>query len=82
MPFFTEGFEGFDVNTPEDWMLAERFVERGERGCPTSARPYPDRMIDLRYVPRDEFSRVLALNLDAPRRPRSSPTCAASTRST
>ena len=42
MPFFTEGFEGFDVNTPEDWMLAERFVERREAGLPPVPQlPYP-----------------------------------------
>ncbi|MBI3493198.1 MAG: acylneuraminate cytidylyltransferase family protein [Acidobacteria bacterium] len=41
MPFLTEGFEGFDVNTREDWMLAERFVELGEARLPTvSQKPY------------------------------------------
>jgi N-acylneuraminate cytidylyltransferase len=25
-PFFTEGWEGFDINTPEDWDRAERHV--------------------------------------------------------
>lgn len=24
LPFFTEGWEGFDINTPEDWERAER----------------------------------------------------------
>ncbi len=28
-PFFTEGYEGLDLNTPEDWILAEALVERG-----------------------------------------------------
>jgi CMP-N,N'-diacetyllegionaminic acid synthase len=42
MPFFTEGFEGFDLNTPEDWMLAERFVERGDARLPAVPQsPYP-----------------------------------------
>jgi CMP-N,N'-diacetyllegionaminic acid synthase len=42
MPFFTEGFEGFDVNTPEDWFLAERLVERGEARLPDVPQlPYP-----------------------------------------
>jgi CMP-N,N'-diacetyllegionaminic acid synthase len=42
MPFFTEGFEGFDVNSREDWMLAERFVESGEAVLPDVPRaPYP-----------------------------------------
>lgn len=41
MPFLTEGFEGFDVNTREDWMLAERFVELGEARLPTvPQKPY------------------------------------------
>lgn len=29
MPFFTEGYEGLDLNTPEDWILAEELVKRG-----------------------------------------------------
>ncbi len=28
-PFFTEGYEGFDLNSPEDWILAEALIERG-----------------------------------------------------
>jgi len=41
MPFLTQGFEGFDVNTREDWMLAERFVELGEARLPAvQQRPY------------------------------------------
>jgi CMP-N,N'-diacetyllegionaminic acid synthase len=43
MPFFTEGVEGFDVNTPEDWALAERFVDRGEARLPSVPQlPYPN----------------------------------------
>lgn len=42
MPFVTEGFEGFDVNLPEDWILAERFVHSGDARLPeVSAAPYP-----------------------------------------
>jgi N-acylneuraminate cytidylyltransferase len=42
MPFFTEGFEGFDVNTREDWILAERFVEQREARLPDVPQPpYP-----------------------------------------
>ena len=29
MPFFTEGYEGFDFNTEDDWILAEALLERG-----------------------------------------------------
>jgi len=28
-PFFTQGFEGFDINTEEDFILAEALIERG-----------------------------------------------------
>ncbi len=28
-PFFTQGYEGFDVNTEDDWILAEALIERG-----------------------------------------------------
>jgi len=35
MPFFTEGFEGFDVNTPDDWLLAEHYLARGEATLPS-----------------------------------------------
>lgn len=29
LPFFTEGYEGFDLNHPEDWAFAEELVNRG-----------------------------------------------------
>ena len=35
MPFFTQGLEGFDVNTPDDWALAERLLAAGEARLPT-----------------------------------------------
>ena len=42
MPFFTEGFEGFDVNTPDDWLLAEHYVDRGDARLPAVPQlPYP-----------------------------------------
>ncbi|MCW5943007.1 MAG: acylneuraminate cytidylyltransferase family protein [Fimbriimonadaceae bacterium] len=34
MPFLTDGYEGFDVNRPEDWREAERLVESGEVTLP------------------------------------------------
>jgi CMP-N,N'-diacetyllegionaminic acid synthase len=34
VPFLTEGFEGFDVNHPHDWQLAELLVARGEASLP------------------------------------------------
>jgi CMP-N,N'-diacetyllegionaminic acid synthase len=29
VPFVTEGYEGFDINDPHDWMIAERLVADG-----------------------------------------------------
>lgn len=29
IPFYTQNYEGFDLNTPEDWLLAERLIELG-----------------------------------------------------
>jgi CMP-N,N'-diacetyllegionaminic acid synthase len=34
IPFVTEGFEGFDVNHPYDWHVAELLVARGEAVLP------------------------------------------------
>jgi CMP-N,N'-diacetyllegionaminic acid synthase len=34
MPFFTEGYEGFDVNHPYDWHLAEELVRTGQAKLP------------------------------------------------
>lgn len=38
MPFFTQGTEGFDVNTPEDWWYAEHLLESGQTRLPTVAQ--------------------------------------------
>ena len=34
MPFFTKEYEGFDVNNPYDWNLAEHMVENGQAQLP------------------------------------------------
>jgi CMP-N,N'-diacetyllegionaminic acid synthase len=34
MPFFTQGYEGFDVNQPVDWQLAEEWVKNGQATLP------------------------------------------------
>jgi CMP-N,N'-diacetyllegionaminic acid synthase len=34
MPFFTEGYEGFDVNSAYDWGLAEHLVREGRARLP------------------------------------------------
>lgn len=41
VPFVTEGHEGFDINQPEDWELAEALLARGEAALPlVTAPPY------------------------------------------
>jgi CMP-N,N'-diacetyllegionaminic acid synthase len=40
-PFFTEGYEGFNVDDEEDWERAERLVASGAAGLPRlEAPPY------------------------------------------
>ncbi len=42
-PFFTEGLEGFDVNTPMDWRIAEELVAAGEARLPRiEQEPHPN----------------------------------------
>ena len=41
MPFITEGYEGFDINDPHDWMIAERLLADGAVTLPHVAQePY------------------------------------------
>jgi N-acylneuraminate cytidylyltransferase len=35
IPFFTEGYEGFDINRPTDWILAEALLERKQVSLPS-----------------------------------------------
>lgn len=39
MPFFTMGYEGFDLNQPNDWLLAEILIARGEAQLPMVPQP-------------------------------------------
>ena len=39
MPFFTQGYEGFDINQPLDWKLAEYILETGEASLPEITVP-------------------------------------------
>jgi CMP-N,N'-diacetyllegionaminic acid synthase len=42
MPFLTKGYEGFDVNNPYDWNLAEHLVSKGDvQLSAITKRPYP-----------------------------------------
>jgi N-acylneuraminate cytidylyltransferase len=44
MPFFTENYEGFDVNSPYDWQLAEQLVQNGDVKLPVVPQPaYPQK---------------------------------------
>jgi hypothetical protein len=34
MPFITDAYEGFDINDPHDWMIAERLLADGAAKLP------------------------------------------------
>ena len=34
IPFISQRLEGFDINEPEDWLLAERYLAKGEATLP------------------------------------------------
>ena len=34
IPFISLGLEGFDINQPEDWLLAEHYLRKGEARLP------------------------------------------------
>jgi len=37
VPFITEGYEGFDINDPSDWMVAEKLIADGAAALPRIA---------------------------------------------
>jgi N-acylneuraminate cytidylyltransferase len=39
VPFLTEGYEGFDINDPTDWMIAERLLADGAVTLPSLPQP-------------------------------------------
>lgn len=42
IPFVSEGLDGFDINQPEDWLLAEQYVTSGAVALqPIDLPPYP-----------------------------------------
>ena len=41
LPFFTEGYEGFDVNTEDDWREATRLVRDGLVALPALGAQTP-----------------------------------------
>ena len=41
MPFFTENFEGFDINNKEDWVLAKYYINKDNVKLPkVLAQPF------------------------------------------
>lgn len=43
MPFFTKGYEGFDLNQPYDWEYASNLVSTGQATLPSiPQQPYPN----------------------------------------
>lgn len=46
MPFFTQGAEGLDINSPEDWWYAEHLLESGKAHLsPVRQAPIEDHLI-------------------------------------
>jgi N-acylneuraminate cytidylyltransferase len=42
VPFITEGHEGFDINDPYDWKVAELLLQDGAAALPrVTQEPYP-----------------------------------------
>ncbi len=39
IPFISQGLEGFDINEPEDWLLAERYLSTNQAHLPVIAQP-------------------------------------------
>jgi len=39
VPFFSQGLEGFDINDPEDWVLAEYYLNAGKAALPKIKTP-------------------------------------------
>lgn len=41
IPFISQGFDGYDINDPEDWWMAERLLETGDAVLPKiDIKPY------------------------------------------
>jgi N-acylneuraminate cytidylyltransferase len=39
IPFISQGLEGFDINEPEDWLLAEHYLANGQARLPIINHP-------------------------------------------
>ncbi len=86
VPFLTEGYEGFDINAPRDWVLAEQLLRR--RAAPEvaaadrrAARWRADWRSSMTgrsaYIPPAEFAACAATATRRRSGWRCSPTCAA-----
>lgn len=43
IPFVSQGLEGYDINEPEDWLLAEHYLAQGKARLPAiSQAPFPN----------------------------------------
>ena len=40
IPFTSQGLEGFDINEPEDWVLAEHYLATGRVKLPAISQPH------------------------------------------
>jgi N-acylneuraminate cytidylyltransferase len=38
-PFISQGLEGFDINEPEDWLMAEYYIAKGQARLPSITLP-------------------------------------------
>jgi CMP-N,N'-diacetyllegionaminic acid synthase len=48
LPFFTQGLEGFDINSPQNLWYAEHLIERGKASLPLIDRePYPKHRLPM-----------------------------------
>ena len=72
MPFFTREFEGFDINQPQDWEVAESLVQSGRAraanrasGAVRAGRRTMTTLLPSLFPP-SEFERVRASCGDAP----------------
>lgn len=51
VPFFTEGYEGFDINDEYDWMVAERLLQEGRAMLPAVPQePYEAQWVNSNSI--------------------------------
>jgi transketolase len=67
-PFFTRGNEGFDINRPEDWWLAEHLLSTGQEKLiepekPAMEKSHANTLTELYYIPYEELLRLRELSV-------------------